>query len=188
VLIVIAILIAAFHMIAPDHWLPLTTISMKRGYERKRVLLISAVLGFLHGLTSVLLSFFALFIGVVFFGINALKGLSILILIIVAIYMFIQTVRERKISKRVENTSLAVSIFPDPILMPIIIASYQLGNLVVGIIGISFILTSTFALLAVTKGILIGVGRKLSNLKPVTVDYVIIIALILTAIYIYFFS
>ena len=54
--------------------------------------------------------------------------------------------------------------------MPIIIASYQLGNLVVGIIGISFILTSTLALLAVTKGILIGVGRKLSNLKPVTVD------------------
>jgi|GEM_PF-3293187 len=102
--------------------------------------------------------------------------------------MFIHTVRERKISKTVENTSLAVSIFPDPILMPIIIASYQLGNLVIGITGISFILTSTLALLAATKGILIGVGRKLSNLKPVTVDYLIIIALILTAIYVYFFS
>lgn len=188
VFISIAILVASLHMIAPDHWLPLTALSIKRGYGNRRILLISAVLGFLHGSTSVILSLAALFIGVAIFGLNALKEISIVILIAVAIYMLIQTVRERRGSESVENTSLLVSILPDPVLLPIIIASYPLGNIVLGAIGISFILASTLALLVVTEGVLIGMARSLSRLKPVTVDYVVIIALVLTAFYIYFFG
>ena len=188
VFIAIAVLVASLHMIAPDHWLPLTALSIKRGYGKRRVLLISAVLGFLHGSTSVILSLAALLIGVVIFGLNELKEISIVILVAVAIYMLIQTVRERKGSEGVENTSLLVSILPDPVLLPIIIASYPLGNIELGAIGASFILSSALALPVVTGGVLIGAGSGLSRLKPATVDYVVIIALVLTAFYIYFFG
>ncbi|MGC8561793.1 MAG: hypothetical protein ACP5UZ_02550 [Thermoplasmata archaeon] len=188
VFVAIAIVVASLHMVAPDHWLPLIALSMKRGYNKGRVLLISTVLGFLHGSTSVILSLAALFIGVAVFGLNALKGISIVILIAVAIYMLIQTVRESRGSENVENTSLLVSILPDPVLLPIIIASYKLGNIELGVIGVSFILASILALLVVTAGVLIGVASKLSKLRPVTVDYVVIVALVLTAMYIYFFG
>ncbi|MEM0134334.1 MAG: hypothetical protein QXU18_03790, partial [Thermoplasmatales archaeon] len=106
VFIAISVVVASLHMIAPDHWLPLTALSIKREYKRKRVLTISAILGFLHGITSVLLSIIALFLGVVFFGIDALKEISIVILIAVAIYMLIQTIRESRGSESIENTSL----------------------------------------------------------------------------------
>jgi hypothetical protein len=161
---------------------------MKRGYARKRVLFISMLLGFLHGLTSVTLSLLALFIGVALFGLNALKEISVVLLVAVAFYMLIQTVRENKGSENVENASLLVSIFPDPVLLPVAVASFRLGSAELTIVAIAFILSSILALIVITNGISIGVTSKLFRLKPATVDYVVIFALVLTAFYIYFFG
>ncbi len=72
VFVAISVVVASLHMIAPDHWLPLTALSLKRKYGKGRVLEISAVLGILHGSTSVILSLVALFLGLSFFGLNAL--------------------------------------------------------------------------------------------------------------------
>ncbi len=89
----IAVAVASLHMVAPDHWLPLTAFSMKRGYSRGRTLGISALLGFLHGTTSVILSLLALFMGVSIFGLNALREISIIILVAVAAYILLNSMK-----------------------------------------------------------------------------------------------
>jgi hypothetical protein len=188
VFIGIASVVAALHMIAPDHWLPLTALSNKRGYEQTRVLKISALLGFLHGSTTVILSLFALFLGVSIFGFSGLKEVSIIVLIGVALYILFNTLRERKGSKNVENTSLLVSILPDPVLLPIIIASYTLGKTEIAVISLTFIIVSILALTVVIIIVMAGIAKSLSKLKPTTMDEVVVVALVLTAVYIYFFG
>ncbi|MCL4447112.1 MAG: hypothetical protein M0Z77_04230 [Thermoplasmatales archaeon] len=188
IFVVIAVVVASLHMLAPDHWLPLTALSLKRGYKKRRVLYVSAILGFLHGSISVILSLFALFLGVTLFGLNALKEISIIVLIAVAVYLLANTIKETRASENVENTSLLVSILPDPVLLPVIIASYPLGKTELIIISISFVLASILALLVVLAVVMVGIAGRLSRLKGVTVDYVVILALVLTAIYIYFFG
>ncbi|MCL5874514.1 MAG: hypothetical protein M1161_04155 [Candidatus Thermoplasmatota archaeon] len=184
----IAVIVASLHMIAPDHWLPLTALSLKRGYKKRRVLGISTLLGFLHGSTSVVLSLFALFLGVSIFGLNALKEVSIVVLVVVAIYILVNTIREGRENKNIENTSLLVSIFPDPVLLPIIIASFHFGSTEIAAISITFVITSVVALLIVLAVVMKGVARSLSRLKPSTVDVFVVAALFLTAIYIFFFG
>jgi hypothetical protein len=188
IFVVIAVVVASLHMLAPDHWLPLTALSLKRGYKKRRVLYVSAILGFLHGSISVILSLFVLFLGVTLFGLNALKEISIIVLIAVAVYLLANTIKETRASENVENTSLLVSILPDPVLLPVIIASYPLGKTELIIISISFVLASILALLVVLAVVMVGIAGRLSRLKGVTVDYVVILALVLTAIYIYFFG
>ena len=188
VFIALATAVASLHMIAPDHWLPLTALSLKEGYKRRRVLEISTVLGFLHGSTSVLLSMLALFVGVSAFGLNDLKEVSIVVLVMVAIYVLANTLREKKGSKNIQSTSLIVSILPDPVLLPIIMASYPLGNVELTVISVTFIVVSILALLVVLGVVMTGVVKNLSKLKPTTVDYILVVALFLTSIYIYFYG
>ena len=188
VFVAISVVVASLHMIAPDHWLPLTALSLKRKYRKGRVLEISAFLGVLHGSTSVILSLVALFLGLSFFGLNALKEVSIIVLAAVAIYILINVMRESKGSSNVENTSLVVSILPDPVLLPIIIASYPLGTREVTAVGVTFIVASVLALIAVVVVVTAGLAKSLSKLKPTTVDKVVVVALALTAVYIYFFG
>ncbi len=188
VFIGIAAVVAALHMISPDHWLPLTALSNKRGYGQTRVLKISALLGFLHGFTTVIISLFALFIGVSIFRLTGLKEVSIIVLIGVVLYILFNTLRERKGSKNVENTSLLVSILPDPVLLPIIIASYPLGKTEIAVISVIFITVSILAFTVVIKIVMAGIAKSLSKLKPTTLDEVVVVALVLTAVYIYFFG
>lgn len=188
VFIGIAVAVASLHMVAPDHWLPLTALSLKRGYKRGRALEISALLGLLHGTTSVILSLLALFLGVSIFGMNALKEISIIILVAVAVYILLNSMKERKSNRKVENTSLLVSIFPDPVLLPIIIASYPLGNGELAAVSITFVVSSMLALLLVLLVVMAGIAKGLSKLKPATVDSLIVLALVLTAVYIYLFG
>jgi hypothetical protein len=184
----IAVVIASLHMVAPDHWLPLTALSVKRNYTKRRVLGISALLGFLHGSSSVILSLFALFLGVNIFGINSLKEVSIIVLVAVGVYVLVNSIREGRKIKNIEGTSLLVSIFPDPVLLPIIIASFRFGNSEIAFVSIAFVVTSIAALLLVLDVVMIGVVRSLSRLKPSTVDLFVVLALFLTAVYILFFG
>ena len=123
-----------------------------------------------------------------FFGLNALKEVSIIVLAAVAIYILINVMRESKGSSNVENTSLVVSILPDPVLLPIIIASFPLGTREVTAVGMTFIVASALALIAVVAAVTAGLAKSLPKLKPTTVDKVVVVALALTAVYIYFFG
>ncbi len=188
VFILLAIIIASLHMIAPDHWLPLSALSVKRGYKQRRVRLVSALLGFLHGSTSVLLSLLILFLGLDLFGTGRLKAISIVILIAVALYILLNGVREGKAARSMENTSLLVSVFPDPAFLPIIIASAKFGFLYTAAVSFTFILSSIVSLILVLVVVMAGISDWASKMRPATLDRVIAIVLVLTAFYIYFYG
>ncbi len=188
VFIAVAVSLASLHMIAPDHWLPLTALSIKRKYGKGRVFLFSISLGFLHGLTSVALSILALFLGVKLFGPEALKEISILILAAVAVYMLAVALREGNGSRKIENTSLIVSVLPDPVLLPIVVASYALSLQALAIVSVAFVLATILSLGAVMGAIMAGIGRSLYRLKPTEIDFIVIGALVVTAVYIYLFG
>ncbi|MCL4333684.1 MAG: hypothetical protein M1290_05290 [Candidatus Thermoplasmatota archaeon] len=184
----IAVVVASLHMIAPDHWLPLTALSVKRGYGRRRIIGISALLGFLHGSTSVLLALAALYLGVDVLGINSLKEFSIALLAAVALYIIVNSIRERKRNEKVENVSLLVSILPDPVLLPVVIASFHYGFPEIASLGISFVAATIISLVLVLEVAMAGAARTLSRVRPSTVDYFVVIALVLTAFYILLFG
>lgn len=188
IFILVAVVIAFLHMIAPDHWLPLTALSVKRGYNSRKIKAISAILGFLHGSTSVLLSLFILFLGIDLFGVGKLKEISLIVLVAVAIYIVVNSTREGKSSSKIENTSLLVSIFPDPAFLPIIIVSDKFGTVYISVISFAFILTSILSLMLVLIVVMAGISDRASKINPVTVDRIVALALALTAVYIYFFG
>ncbi|MEM3852630.1 MAG: hypothetical protein QXP70_06485, partial [Methanomassiliicoccales archaeon] len=93
-LIALAIFLAAAHMVAPDHWLPLSMLSSKRKYRNSYSSSLSLLIGLSHGLFSVALSLLVAFAGLVFFGEGAVKIGSAALLVAVATYMIINAAFE----------------------------------------------------------------------------------------------
>jgi hypothetical protein len=185
-LIFISIILASLHMIAPDHWLPITILASKRKYNSSRTGVISLIIGFSHGAISLALSLLVAYAGIDIFGVRDVKIGSIILLIIVSVYIFINTVKERKISENVENSSLVVSFLPDPAFLPIILLAISEGTLFTGLLGLLFVIVSGFSLFTVVLLVQKSIIKKIENLEPVIVDYVVIIVLLLTAAFIWF--
>ncbi|WP_048816774.1 hypothetical protein [Caldisphaera lagunensis] len=186
ILIISIILIASIHMIAPDHWMPLTVLSIKRSYSLGNIVFISALIGFLHSFISIIISLLILYLGLSLLNFTDLKYFSLALIFIVCIYFLVGLFKERKESNTLENSSLMVSILPDPAIIPFIINSSILGMNFLIFSIILFISISSLALAFISVLVNRGIIKALSKLKPYYADYLIIIILIITAIYILF--
>ena len=65
-LMVVVVSISALHMIAPDHWVPVTLVSYRNSLTRKRTYFLAMLVGLTHGVSSVVLSLVIAAIGSLF--------------------------------------------------------------------------------------------------------------------------
>jgi len=177
------------HMLAPDHWTPILSYSIKNNINKKKTALISISLGLLHGLFSSLLSLAIVFIGIYFFPVYYVKIFSIFLLVAVAIYIIINAHFESKKNKNNKNDNitksiLLVSVIPDPAIVPFILLAIFYGKYFVYITVILFITISSLSLLFATVSLRKIIKNKISKLTPRNVDYMVSFILLLTALYV----
>ena len=58
-----AIVLAVLHMVAPDHWIPLTVVSKKFNYSSSKTYETALLIGILHSAASVALAVVAYYLG-----------------------------------------------------------------------------------------------------------------------------
>lgn len=186
--ILISAALGALHMIAPDHWIPLTVISLKEHYNSSKIATLSLLIGLLHGFTSVILSLFVVFIGIYLLPVYYIKVVSILLITAVCIYILLNALREGKSSTTATKTSVIISVLPDLAVLPIIFYSVKFGKIYLISVSLIYILSSMISITSVillsNKGFSIG----LSKVDPRNIDYIMIVMLSFTAMYIFFFS
>ena len=181
-LLVSLVLLAALHMIAPDHWIPISTISSIRKFSNLKKIVISILLGVLHASTSV-----ALAVGLVITKsyLSYMYDAGEVLLVIVGLYFILNGLIERKKSQKVEalstNSALTVSIFPDVALVPILISATPLGFSEISILIIAFVSVSALSLSVIVLVASIGITSALEKLEPRVIDYVMGIVLFITA-------
>lgn len=187
VLLVVSILVSAFHMLAPDHWVPLTVISSTRKYSRTRTYTMGAALGFTHAATSIIVAVSIYYAGLVLIHnyVNDLIIFGQVFLVIIGIYFIINGYRETPFSESgITDTSvISLSAFPDLSLMPIIISAASLQTIQISAILIVFAVSSTISLTAMAMLADKSLGRILSKVPPKYVDYLIGAVLIATALF-----
>ncbi|WP_393971489.1 hypothetical protein OXIME_000047 [Oxyplasma meridianum] len=190
VLISTAILVAIFHMIAPDHWVPLLIISKTRNYSRKSKYGIAVLLGLGHSGSSVLVAFLVLLVGIMVLksSVHLLTDISILLMFIIAAYFILNGLREANESndELMSRSALAVSAFPDLAYLPIFIASFRLGSVDTAYITTTFIAVTTLTLAAVVwlTSNLPGT-KRLKNMPGRFTDYLIGLILVITGVVVY---
>ena len=188
VLMVAAITLGILHMIAPDHWAPVTALSLRRHYRVQVIAGIALVIGALHGLSSLALSLLVLFIGMRFIPLYYINTASIVLLILVSIYILLSALHEhdKNINESFSLTAVVtVSSLPDPALIPVVLSVLTYGSLYTLLAGVAYTLASmssvTLVVLLINRGLL----RTLSMVNPRYIDYAAAVILLLTALYIH---
>lgn len=184
-LVIAALSVSSLHMVAPDHWLPLTVISSARTYSDRRKYATAAALGFAHAGTSIAVAMAVFYAGMAlihnYIGDLILAGQVLLVLI--GIYFMINGYREKEGESTVtEVSALSVSAFPDFALLPIVVSSAPLSNSQIGIILLLFFLASGISLTAMVFAAEKSLGKAISRVPPKYLDYVIGGVLMLTAL------
>ncbi len=187
-LMIVVITIGTLHMIAPDHWLPLSAISGRFKYTRARTQGTASLLGFLHSGISVVIGLAASIIGLLF--ISYLKdGFTLIgriLLIIVAAYFIVNGYRESISGEEsagddtTVRSALAVSIFPDFAIVPFIFSTLGLSNLSAIEIIVSFIVVSILSINVMAYIGTRGLARIVEKIPPYYIDYVMGIILLAT--------
>jgi putative Mn2+ efflux pump MntP len=141
----------------------------------------------LHASTSVAVAAVALAIGLVITKsyLSYMYDAGEVLLVIVGLYFILNGLRERKKSQKVEalstNSALAVSIFPDFALVPILISATPLGFSEISILIIVFVSVSALSLSVIVLVASIGITSAVEKLEPRVIDYVMGIILFITA-------
>ena len=185
-LVFITLILAILHMLAPDHWIPISILSAKRKYSDSKTGSYGFAIGTAHGILSSTLALVIAFLGISFLGYSKIKIASIVLLAAVCIYILLNAVKERKAERNVENTSLLVSIIPDPAFLPIVLSSTIYGYFFIGFLSVLFVVAGGLSLMMVVLLAHRGMLKSLEKVKPDNVDYVVVIVLLLTAVFIYF--
>lgn len=186
-ILIIAIVLAGLHMLAPDHWIPLTVVAGRMNFSRRRTLATAGLLGILHAGTSATVALLALLLGMVLVKIylNYLQYVSIALLIIVGVYFILNGYRERNShdnpSSASVTTVLSVSIFPDLALMPLLLSGITLSSVEIGIVIVAFAVISALSLSLMVYGTSKGFSRAVERLPPRYVDYIMGSILFITA-------
>ena len=184
ILLAVASSVAMLHMIAPDHWLPLSVISSGRGYSSRKKYALSTALGFGHAGTSILVAGAVFYLGLtlIHMYISYLVLAGQILLIIVGLYFIINGYREGSRGTSIpENSALSVGIFPDLALIPILITGYSLSTYDIVTILLAFALLSTLFLCLMIFLAARGMGKIIAKMPPKYMDYLIGAVLILTA-------
>lgn len=185
-LFAVTTIIATLHMIAPDHWIPISALASKRHYAAPKTSAISLAIGITHGVTSAILSLLVAYAGMYLFGVTYVKLGSVILLIIISMYMALNGFREKKSDENVENSSLVVSILPDPAFLPIVLLAVGLGEIFVIALSTFFIVLSGIALMLVVILVRISLFRRIERLEPYVFDYIVSAVLLGTAALIFF--
>lgn len=181
------IVLAILHMVAPDHWVPISFISSARNFSYARRTALSFILGIVHATTSTGVAALAMVIGILITRsyLTYLYDGGEMLLILVGLYFIISGFMERRNSKNIEsfstNSALAVSVFPDLALVPIMVYSISLGLFEISILFTIFILVSAVSLSVIVFVASTGIGNAIREIKPRHVDYLMGLILILTA-------
>lgn len=188
-LILVALSVSSLHMIAPDHWLPLTVIASAKSYSSSRKYSTAAALGFAHAGTSIVLAMAIFYAGLAlihnYIGYLLLAGE--ILLVIIGLYFILNGYREsEKDTSFTETSALSVSAFPDFALLPIVISGASLSGIQIGTILLVFLLASGIALTAMVFAAGKGLGKAISRVPPKYMDYLIGGVLIATAVLIRF--
>ncbi len=188
-LLLVALSVSSLHMIAPDHWLPLTVISTAKSYSPTKKYGVAAALGFTHAGTSIVVAVAIFYAGLVlihsYFSYLLLSGE--VLLVIVGLYFIINGYRESGGETSISETSaLSVSALPDLALLPIVISGATLSSMQIGTILLVFFLSSGIALTAMVFIAGKGLGKAISMVPPKYMDYLIGGVLIATAVLIRF--
>ncbi len=184
ILLAVASSVAMLHMIAPDHWLPLSVISSGKGYSNRKKYSYSTALGLGHAGASILVAGVVFYLGIslVHIYISYLVQAGQILLIIVGLYFIINGYRESNIDTSVpENSALSVGIFPDLALIPILISGYSLSAYELITILLVFALLSTISLCLMVFLAARGMGKIIARIPPKYMDYMIGAVLFLTA-------
>ena len=185
VLLGVVVALSAFHMVAPDHWVPVTVAAYKKGYTRLRTLFLASGIGLAHGLSSAVLSVAIATLGSFQFPAHYVDLFAVALLVAVAFYVVFNAAREARAGTKAESVSMLVSVIPDPALVPFILVAQGFGTLY------SFVLVGAFVAAAVASAIVVvylammGLSRALSRIRAEYVDYLVALALILVAAFIY---
>ena len=187
ILLLSLILLATFHMIAPDHWVPISLVSSVRKFSHFKKFSFSIIIGALHAFTSVLVALLALAIGLLLIRsfLSYLYDAGEIMLVLVGVYFILNGLHESKEESKFESFTmhsvLVISVFPDFALVPIMISSVPLGIIQVITLLIVFIIVSSFSLTLIVFASSFGIAGTLRNLKPSYLDYLVGAVLFITA-------
>lgn len=174
-------------MIAPDHWVPLTVVSNRFNYHRRKIFSSAAMLGMLHAVTSEAIAGIALLIGVLLIRvyITYMEIVSVALLVAVGIYFIANGYMEDEPDSGYSGASiksiLAISAFPDFALIPIMLAGSSMPALNIFWILLAFIIVSTISLTVMVYASTRGLSKAIEKLPPRYIDYVMGLILFLTA-------
>ncbi|MCL6014505.1 MAG: hypothetical protein M1323_02635 [Candidatus Thermoplasmatota archaeon] len=185
-LILISITLAVLHMIAPDHWIPISILSAKRRYTDGKTATYGLFIGITHGILSTILALLVAFLGISIIGYDRIKIGSIVLLVLVCLYILLNIRKEVHETEKIENTSLLVSFIPDPAFLPIVLAATVFGGFFIGMISALFIVSGGISLMIISLFAKKGMLKGLEKIKPTNVDYIIVVVLAFTAFFIYF--
>lgn len=173
-------------MVAPDHWLPLSVASARRSLGSRKTLAIAAALGVTHSATSALVAVLVLLVGEVVAGlVHYLNTAGFILLIVVAVYFFLAGAAEAKAPRTSEHVALgsavAVSVFPDFALVPLVLLASPYGATYVGQLLAVFAVVSASSLTAVTAAARRGLLKSMERMPPYYSDYAVALILVITA-------
>jgi hypothetical protein len=175
-------------MIAPDHWVPLTVTSQRNKLTRSRTYLLSAAIGLGHGVSSAVLSLIIAVVGSLFFPARYVSLFAVALLVVIAVHIVVKAAREAEAGTKVGSVSVFVSVIPDPALVPFILVADGFGVVYTFGMLVAFIVTAVASLVLIIFLATMGLSKALSKISPQYVDYLVGLALILVAAFIYFYG
>ena len=188
VLLGVVIALSALHMLAPDHWVPLTVTAHRNKLTRSRTYLLASTIGLGHGVSSAALSLVIAVVGSLFFPAYYVTLFAVVLLLVIAGYIVVKAAREAQAGTKVGTVSLIVSVIPDPALVPFILIANGFGAAYTFVVLGAFVIAAVASLVLVIFLATMGLSRALSKIRPQYVDYLVGLALVLVAAFIYLYG
>jgi len=175
-------------MLAPDHWVPLTVTAHRNKLTRSRTYLLASTIGLGHGVSSAALSLVIAVVGSLFFPAYYVTLFAVVLLLVIAGYIVVKAAREAQAGTKVGTVSLIVSVIPDPALVPFILIANGFGAAYTFVVLGAFVIAAVASLVLVIFLATMGLSRALSKIRPQYVDYLVGLALVLVAAFIYLYG
>lgn len=210
-ILVAAAAVGAIHMAAPDHWMTITMLGKGAGWNRRRIVLLSAMAGAGHSGISVALGFLVVAFGLIFSKyisgfITTAIGTA---MIIIGMYVVASSVMHRhshgddesaiqaKFGERIENSGrmktasyfavLGAALSPDLTILPVFLLAIQTGWALTFDTALVFSVASILTITAVVIVTYEGITRMFERLKPEYNDAIVGLVILAVGIYVILF-
>ncbi len=186
--------VGAFHMLAPDHWVPLVVYCNSKGIPARRVSFLAVAGGLAHTAGSLIAMVIAIAVGqVVATSFSGASGLLVgLSFLAVGAWKFVSTVRERgsdpekkEVSQGTKWLVFAATSSPELTIFPVYLAASVFGLLAVALALGAFAAGTIISLVAVTLAGTKGMGRFLRVPgRERQIDYAIALVLLALGVFV----